>query len=105
MNGKHLKHDFLRRVVRLCLIMMVIMTLTTVIIAIVRGEPISDGALGILMGGWCGELLLTLLKRKFEVDDNKRNAKAEEENANSVRANGFEINTEEGNTESWNSGQ
>ena len=61
-----MKHGFLRRVVRLCLVMMVALTVA----AIVKSS-LDAGTLGVLMGGWCGELLLTLLKRKFEVEDKK----------------------------------
>ena len=67
-----MKHGFLRRVVRLCLVMMVALTVA----AIVK-SPLDAGTLGVLMGGWCGELLLTLLKRRWEIED-KRDQKEEE---------------------------
>ena len=67
------KHSFLKRVVRLCLVMMVLLTLTVVVIAIIQKENIEAGTLGVLMGGWCGELLLSLLKRKFETEDKTEN--------------------------------
>ena len=66
---KNIKHGFLRRAVRLCLAMMVLLTVTVIVMAVVTGANIDAGALGVLMGGWCGELLLTLLKRRWEVED------------------------------------
>ena len=57
----------MRRVVRLCLVMMVALTVA----AIVKSS-LDAGTLGVLMGGWCGELLLSLLKRKFEKEDNDK---------------------------------
>lgn len=66
------KHSFLRRIVLLCLVMMVMLTAATIVMCAVTKTPLDAGVLGVLMGGWCGELLLTLLKRKFEVED-KRN--------------------------------
>lgn len=66
------KHNFLRRVVRLCLVMMVLITLIVEIMAVVTGQSIDPAALGVLMGGWCGELLLTLLKRRWEVEDKEK---------------------------------
>ena len=70
---KNIKHGFLRRAVRLCLAMMVLLTVTVIVMAVVTGANIDAGALGVLMGGWCGELLLSLLKRKFEVEDKQEN--------------------------------
>ena len=57
------------------------------------------------MGSWCGELLLTLLKRKFEKED-KAEEKAEksEDFAGTVQAIGFEIDRNEEESEVWNSG-
>lgn len=80
-NEKRKKHNFLRRVVRLCLVMMVLLTVAAVVMAAVTGVPLDAGALGVLMGGWCGELLLTLLKRKFEQEDkeNKENKENKED--------------------------
>ena len=66
-----MKHGFLRRTVRLCLVMMTLLTLTVIVMSAVTRTAIDAGALGVLMGGWCGELLLTLLKRKFETEDKK----------------------------------
>ena len=63
----------MKLVVLLCLVMMVALTVA----AIVKSQ-LDAGTLGVLMGGWCGELLLTLLKRKFEVED-KTNDKEDEE--------------------------
>lgn len=81
-RGRHVKkHDFLKRVVVLCLVMMVLLTGTVVYAAIRFETGVDSGCLGILMGGWCGELLLTLLKRKFETED-RRNSGGEETNTN-----------------------
>lgn len=77
MKGKHEKHNFLRRVVRLCLVMMVLLTVATLAMSIAAGVPPDAATLGVLMGGWCGELLLTLLKRKFEVEDKEEDAEKE----------------------------
>lgn len=79
-SRKTKKHDFLRAVVRLCLVMMVILTLATVVMCVIARVPPDAASLGVLMGGWCGELLLTLLKRKFEQDD-----KTEESGSNKSR--------------------
>ena len=87
------KHDFPRRAVRLCLIMMIMLTLTVICMAFVCKETIEAGALGVLMGGWCGELLLTLPKRKLEMDD-KANAQAEN----------LEESSKEEGAAIWNSG-
>ena len=65
------KHGFLRQIVLLCLGMMVVLTAAAIILCAVTKTPLDAGMLGVLMGGWCGELLLTLLKRKFEVEDKK----------------------------------
>lgn len=67
------KHDFLKRVVKLCLVMMSLLTVSVIVTAILARMPIDAGQLGVLMGGWCGELLLTLLKRRWEVDDRTLN--------------------------------
>ena len=64
-----MKHGFLRKVVLLCLVMMVVLTAAAIIMCAATKTPLDAGVLGVLMGGWCGELLLTLLKRKFEVED------------------------------------
>lgn len=75
---KPVKHSFLRRIVLLCLIMMVLLTSATIVMCAVTKATLDAGVLGVLMGGWCGELLLTLLKRRFEVED-KREAKDNDE--------------------------
>lgn len=74
------KHDFLKSTVRLCLVMMVGITIGTFAVAYMSGIPPDSGTVGVLMGGWCGELLLTLLKRMFEKED-KEIKKDEESNA------------------------
>ena len=82
-HGKHtVKHSFLRRIVLLCLAMMVLLTLTVVVMAAVTWTQIDAGTLGVLMGGWCGELLLTLLKRRWEVLDNDDRQEAGEKEDN-----------------------
>lgn len=68
-----MKRKFLKRVVLLCLVMMVLLTLTVIFVSIYNEQPIDGTSLGVLMGGWCGELLLSLLKRKWEVDDKQSN--------------------------------
>lgn len=99
------KHDFLRSVVRLCLVMMVLLTLDVIVMSVIAQMPPDSASLGVLMGGWCGELLLTLLKRKFEKED-KAEEKAEksEDPTESVQAIGFEIESKEDESEVWNSG-
>ena len=72
-----MRHGFLRKVVLLCLVMMVLLTVAAIVMCAVTQSTLDAGMLGVLMGGWCGELLLTLLKRKFEVEDAK---KASQEN-------------------------
>ena len=99
------KHDFLRSVVRLCLVMMVLLTLDVIVMSIIAQIPPDSASLGVLMGGWCGELLLTLLKRKFEKEDKaEAQAEKEEEPTGSVQAIGFEIESKEDESEVWNSG-
>lgn len=73
-----MRHGFLRKVVLLCLVMMVALTVATVVMCAVTKTPLDAGVLGVLMGGWCGELLLTLLKRKFEVEDKKDKTETED---------------------------
>lgn len=74
------KHDFLRRVVRLCLIMMVLLTLTVIVMSAISRVPPDPASLGVCFGGWCGELLLTLLKRKFEKKDREAKPSEQEQN-------------------------
>lgn len=63
------KHGFLRGIVLLCLVMMVALTATVIVMAAVTGTQLDAGVLGVLMGGWCGELLLTLLKRRWDAGE------------------------------------
>lgn len=82
MRGRHTKrgkHDFLRRVVRLCLVMMVFLTLAVAALAWRGYAQLDAGVVGCLMGGWCGELLMSLLKRKFEVDDKSEKDRGDSE--------------------------
>ena len=80
-----MRHGFLRKVVLLCLVMMVALTVDTIVMWAVTNTPPDAGSLGILMGGWCGELLLTLLKRKFEVED-KTNDKEDDQSCTSGKS-------------------
>ena len=66
------KHGFLRRIVILCLVMMTVLTAATIVMCAVTCSTLDAGTLSVLMGGWCGELLMTLLKRKFEKEDNDK---------------------------------
>lgn len=71
-RGKHVKknaHRFLRRVVRLCLVMMCFLTLSVALLAWHSGEQLSSATVTALMGGWCGELLMSLLKRRLEREE------------------------------------
>ena len=77
-----MRHGFLRKAVRLCLVMMVILTLDVIALSFLTGAPIDAASLGVLMGGWCGELLLSLLKRKFETEDKTDRQKAGESEDN-----------------------
>lgn len=74
------KHDFLKNVVTLCLAMMVILTISAILMSIISVVPLDSAALGVLMAGWCGELLLTLLKRRFEAEDRDRAKREEKKN-------------------------
>lgn len=74
MNGKHLKHRFLRRVVRLCLVMLSFTTVCVVALAWHSGEQLEPATVGTLAGAWCGELLMSLLKRN---NDEKKSTEGE----------------------------
>lgn len=63
---KDKKHSFLKRVVTLCLIMMSIITVGVVALAWHSGEQLSSSTVASLVGAWCGELLMTLLKRNSD---------------------------------------
>lgn len=69
------KHRFLRRTVRLCLAMMTVVTLGELALAWHSGEQLSSTAITIIMGAWCTELLMTLIKRR---GDDKAEAQAPE---------------------------
>lgn len=64
-----MKHKFLKRVVRLCLVMMVFITMSVALLAWHSGEQLSSTTVTALMGGWCGELLMALIKRKSDKDE------------------------------------
>lgn len=72
-------HSFLRAVVRLCLVMMSFLTLSVALLAWHSGEQLDSTTVGVLMGGWCGELLMTLLKRRFDIQDKLWEEKKKEE--------------------------
>lgn len=74
MRAKHLKHRFLRQVVKLCLIMLTFITFSVVALAWHSGEQLSPATVGSLAGAWCGELLMSLLKRNNE---NKQSSEGE----------------------------
>ena len=60
---KNKSHSFLKRVVTLCLIMMCIITIGVLILAWHSNEQLSNSTVAALVGAWCGELLMSLLKR------------------------------------------
>ncbi len=60
------KHAMLKRVVRLCLALIVFITLGSFVTAWRAGEQISSSTVAALMGGICGELLMSLSKRKHD---------------------------------------
>lgn len=70
---KNKTHSFLKRVVTLCLIMMCVITIGVVALAWHSGEQLSSSTVASLVGAWCGELLMSLLKRnndtKKEIND------------------------------------
>ena len=72
------QHKFLKAVVRLCLVMMCFLTLSVSLLAWHSGEQLDGTTVSVLMGGWCGELLMALLKRQFDKED-KAEEKADEE--------------------------
>ena len=63
------KHNFLKAVVRLCLTMMCFLTFSVFFLAWHSGEQLDSTTVSILMGGWCGELLIALLRRHFDRED------------------------------------
>ena len=56
----------LKRVVCLCLALIVLITLGSFATAWRAGEQISPSTVAALMGGICGELLMSLSKRKHD---------------------------------------
>lgn len=75
------KHAMLKRVVRLCLALIVFITLGSFATAWRAGEQISSSTVAALMGGICGELLMSLSKRKHDdkVEQSKPAAEPEDE--------------------------
>lgn len=73
-GGRKSKHQFLRRTVRLCLCMMTVFTLGLLALAWHSGEQLNPTAATVVMGAWCGELLMTLIKRR---GDDKTETKTE----------------------------
>lgn len=66
------KHSFLRRTVLLCLVMMTVVTLGLLALAWHSGEQMNSTSVSVVMGAWCGELLMSLIKRRG--DDKKETA-------------------------------
>lgn len=64
-----LTHKFLRNVVKLCLVMLSVITLGVLALAWHSGEQLSSSTVTALVGAWCGELLMSLIKRN---NDNKK---------------------------------
>ena len=73
---KKFTHKFLKRVVTLCLIMLSIITVGVLALAWHSGEQLSSATVASLVGAWCGELLMSLLKRK---EDNKQKNNEQED--------------------------
>ena len=74
---KRLSHKFLKKVVTLCLIMLCVITVGVLALAWHSGEQLSSATVASLVGAWCGELLMSLLKRK---DDTKKEMPNSDEN-------------------------
>lgn len=74
---KKLSHKFLKRAVTLCLIMLSVISLGVLALAWHSGEQLSSATVASLVGAWCGELLMSLLKRK---DDTKKETFNSDEN-------------------------
>lgn len=72
------KHRFLRRTVRLCLAMMIAITLSVLALAWHSGEQLDSAAVVALLGAWCTELLMSLLKRKSDNAKEKETGKTVE---------------------------
>lgn len=68
-------HSFLKRVVTLCLIMMSIITVGVLVLAWYSREQLPSSIVATLIGAWCGELLMSLLKRN---NDTKKENKKEQ---------------------------
>ena len=63
-GGKKNKHQFLRHTVRLCLCVMTIFTLGLLALAWHSGEQLNPAAVTAVFAAWCGELLMSLIKRR-----------------------------------------
>lgn len=68
-GGKPGKHSFLRRTVRLCLLMMTALTLGVLALAWHSGEQLDAATVTALLGAWCGELLMSLIKRRGDKNE------------------------------------
>lgn len=66
---KNKSHSFLKRVVTLCLIMMCIITVGVLALAWHSREQLSSSTVATLVGAWCGELLMSLLKRNNDTKE------------------------------------
>lgn len=83
---KNITHKFLKRVVTLCLIMLCIITIGVLALSWHSGEQLSSSTVASLVGAWCGELLMSLLKRNKDTEASNEKIQdfiLEEENSNS----------------------
>ena len=69
---KKFSHKFLKKVVTLCLIMLCIITVGVLALAWHSGEQLSSATVASLVGAWCGELLMSLLKRKNDKEEKEK---------------------------------
>ena len=74
---KKLTHTFLKRVVTLCLIMLCVITVGVLALAWHSGEQLSSTTVASVVGAWCGELLMSLLKRKDDKKEKKEPLESE----------------------------
>ena len=76
---KEVAHRFLKNVVRLCLLMMTFITLAVVLLAWHSREQLSSTTVTALLGAWCGELLMSLIKRSKDSKNQNKPEDPEEE--------------------------
>lgn len=70
--GGKKQHRFLRRTVRLCLAMMTLLTAGVLALAWHSGEQLDASTVTALLGAWCGELLMSLIKRRGDSKKEKQ---------------------------------